>query len=127
VAMSNRVRILAWTFAGLSLLHALLGLFLDELPAWKMFRVVPRYRYELVDSHGEAVFLHDWVPRRAYVMSSPIFLIEIAQWLVETHPDRAPLEGTATIWSPQGEQTKGFRVVATPNGPQVLETAVARP
>jgi hypothetical protein len=125
--MSNRARRLAWTFAGLSFLHAFLGLFLAELPAWKMFRVIPRYRYELVDSRGEAVHLHDWVQRRAYVMSSPMFMIQIAQWLVETHPDRAPLEGTVTIWSPQGEQTKGFRVVTTPNGPLVLETEGEHP
>jgi len=122
--MSSRARFLAWAFAALSLVHASLGFVFPDLPAWKMFRVIPRYRYEVTDARGQDFRVHDWVQRRAYVMSAPIFLFEIAQWLVEREPEVAPLVGSITIWTNDGPATRGFTIVPGPNGPRVLERAL---
>jgi hypothetical protein len=77
--------------------HALLGFWFTDLPAWKMFHTVPRYRYELRDAQGIAIRAHDYMPERAYFLTGAQFPAQLAVWLAKVHPERAPIEGRVTL------------------------------
>ena len=44
-------------------IHALIGFFTD-VPAWKMFRKIERWSYEIQDVDGVPINIRDHVPRR---------------------------------------------------------------
>ncbi|MEO8178602.1 MAG: hypothetical protein ABI895_07205 [Deltaproteobacteria bacterium] len=109
--MTSREKILAYGFMLLSAGHALLGFWYADLPAWKMFRTVPRYRYELRDAQGTAIRAHDYMPKRAYFLTGTQYPAQLAVWLAKEHPERAPIEGRITLIT-STETTRKFQVSA---------------
>ena len=95
--MRTSEKILATLFIVASLLHAGICSFLPGVPAWKMFRSVPRYAYQLEDSKGQSIDIHDYVPARAYTLAMPVAPFRIAEWLAEKEPERLPLSGTILV------------------------------
>lgn len=68
-----------------------------------MFSIMPRYRYEMRDVHGNELRIHDYVPRRSYLMCDAFVVGDIARWVILRYPELAPLTLRARIWSSREE------------------------
>lgn len=78
--------------------HAIVGYFNPRIPAWKMFKYIPRFSYEIEDRFGQSIDVRDYVQTRAYVIGSAKTPYEIAEWLAQTQPERLPIVGTIDVW-----------------------------
>lgn len=70
----------AWTAA---------GFVFPALPGWTMFAKVEEARARLVDATGEAVEVHDLIPKDVYLIDRS-GTRAIAAWQCRTRPERAP-------------------------------------
>ncbi len=94
------------TALGLCLMSASHGIFgfFYPIPAWKMFRYIERWSYQLEDVSGEEIVIRDYLPARAYSAAEHGSVFIVAKWLVEKEPERGPL--IATIREIESSQTE---------------------
>jgi len=111
-AVTRAAAITASGFLLLSGVHVLLGFVYPDLPSWKMFGFVPRYRYELRDAQGKELFVHDHMPARAYALCDARYLISLAVWIANRQPERAPIDVRVTFLMSGAETTREFRALA---------------
>jgi hypothetical protein len=85
-----------------------------------MFATTSRYRYEIKDVDGVPVRLHDYLPARAYPLSSARHPLNLALWIATRQPERAPLVAKVTRLGRQRETTREYLVVAEPPGAKLV-------
>jgi hypothetical protein len=125
--MTGRALIVSFVFMALSAAHGFLGLFYPEFPAWKMFKAVLRYEYTLFDAQGRPIDIADWAPKGAYLLNTPLSVFWVGRWLVEHHPELAPLAGGIRVYKREGPSVTNFEIVRTPEGnAQILEHVSSR-
>jgi len=109
--MTKKARLVAYGFLVLSGAHVLLGFLIPSLPSWKMFRAIPRYRYELRDARGESLVHQDYLPARTYFLGGVQNPVRLAVWIANREPERAPIDVRITLLRAQAE-TREYRAVA---------------
>ena len=98
-----------------SILHAALGFYFYDLPAWKMFRRVDRYTYELLDRNGASIDIRDYVQPRGYTFVRDV-PISVAKWLAEECSGCTPLELELTNWRRGSPQVDRYLIIVTDKG-----------
>lgn len=94
--MSYREFCVAMSVMSLLTAHAMVGFFYS-IPAWKMFRRIERWTYELTDSEGQPIDIRQHVPERSYTITSSTSVRVVGEWIAATQPDRAPLRASIQI------------------------------
>lgn len=86
-----RLRSLCHSLLVLNLLYCTSGLFLDDLPSWKMFESVAPLSYRLSDAQGRSIDVHDYLPSNAQLIDQQQ-LRRIVQFIRTREAARGPLQ-----------------------------------
>jgi hypothetical protein len=73
-----------------NLAFCVVGLFVKELPSWRMFESIPDPRHELLDATGAPVHVVDYLPHDAYSFR-PDTLIKVGMFVCEQGAAPPPL------------------------------------
>lgn len=119
--MRKSQAVFAVCFVVLTLAHAVVGYFDARIPAWKMFKQMPRFSYAIEDRFGEPIDVRDYMQKRAYVIGSARTPYKVAEWLAQTQPERLPIAGLIDVWRDGEKKRVRFRFdpVAPADAPQL--------
>lgn len=118
--------IIAGVLGCAGLVHAGYGMIDDPLPAWKMFRRVARFQYEIRNRLGESLNLQSQIPERAYFITGSGNVEKIAIWYAQQNPDSLPVTGRLVVDHGNYQELKRFRLKHGPDGQILIGRASRR-
>jgi hypothetical protein len=102
----RRLRSLCTALFVLNSAYCVASLFVEGLPAWKMFQQVRSFDYELRDRAGQAIDVRDYLPRDVHLIDE-VQLRRVAQFISEKESARGPFLFRANSSAPRERLTQG--------------------